>query len=75
MDKKLQVDSAQVLLNYQHIIKLDLMMKGLRSKYPFQLNERAKYTQHQVDLYLKNYCQDKKGGTSEQIDVALVSLW
>lgn len=65
--------STQVLDSYSRLVQLDLMMSGLRSKYPFQLNERAKYTQHQIQLYQANYCK-KDGGANDQFDVVVVEL-
>lgn len=72
-----------ILSNYEQLVLLDMTMNGLRPKYPFQLNEKAKYTQHQIELYQKNYCHsDSKDDMKEQpavtggayINIAVVDM-
>ncbi len=70
-----------ILDNYSELVKLDLMINNLRSKYPFTLNERARYTQHEIQLYQRNYCGNtdqhdnkfKRGG-ADKIGIAIVDI-
>ncbi len=74
MDKK-------VLSNYNALVRLDLVLNELSSQFPFDLNEKAVYTQHEIKLYQQNYCSkdnstedDKSGGSPSPIDVYIVDL-
>ncbi len=69
---------------YEQTVILDLVLSNLKSKYPFQLNEKAKYTQHQISLYQANYCHvdspptreqpSVEGGSSNIVSIALFDL-
>lgn len=72
-----------ILSNYEQLVRLDTIMNGLQPKYPFQLNEKAKFTQHQIVLYQKNYCHsDNNDDMKEQpsitggshINIAIVDM-
>ncbi len=71
--------NSHILDNYSALVKLDLVINGMKSKYPFTLNEQAKYTQHEIQLYQQNYCNednkgyDKRGG-GELINIAVVDI-
>lgn len=59
--------SAILNTDYTYLLKIDTLLKGVQPKYPFQLNEKAKYTQHQLQIYQDNYChlekkENAKGG-------------
>jgi hypothetical protein len=47
-----------IIDNYSSMVKLDLVINGMKSKYPFILNEQAKYTQHEIELYQQNFCNE-----------------
>ncbi len=64
---------AHTLANYTRLVRLDLLLNGMISKYPFRINERAKYTQHELQIYQRNYCSDDKRGGAP-IDVAIVDV-
>ncbi len=57
--------------NYSALVRLDLIINGMKSKYPFTLNERARFTQHELQIYQHNYCGKQGGG---MVDVAIVQL-
>lgn len=53
------------------LVKIDLFLDGYEFKYPFNIKQQAKYTQHELELHYKeNYCRvdtdQKKGGQSQQ---------
>ncbi len=50
----------QILDDYSQLVKLDLVINGMRSKYPYTMNEQAKYTQHELEIYQRNFCEDNK---------------
>ncbi len=56
-----------ILDDYSELVKLELTINGMRSKYPFTINERATYTQHELELYKQNYCNEKSGGGKTDI--------
>lgn len=58
-----------ILQNYQALIKIDSILKNYTPAYPFQINESAKYTQHQIKLYQANYCHTEMEPTKEQPSV------
>ncbi len=60
--------------NYSALVRLDLIINGMKSKYPFTLNEHARFTQHELQIYLHNYCTKENGkqGGSPPIDIAIV---
>jgi len=58
--------------NYTMLVKLDLVINNMQGRYPFRLNEQAKYTQHEIQLYQHNYCGEKKGGAI--INIAVVDI-
>ena len=60
------MDGNQILKDYQTIVRLDLLTKGIKPKYPFQLNEKATYTQHQLTIYQGNYCRQETDPIKEQ---------
>ncbi len=64
----------QVLNNYSDLVKLDLVINGMKSKYPFIINECAKYTQHEIQLYQQNYCNEEKTGGNDHIIIDIVDL-
>lgn len=75
--------SAEIksLAEYQTLTRIDLLLDNIRPQYPFQLHEKAKYTQHQLTLYRNNYCfkEDKAqsksnevAGGSTSIDIVLI---
>ncbi len=52
--------------NYELLVQLDMALNALTPKYPFRLNQEAKYTQHQVELYKKNYCHVENAPSSKE---------
>ncbi len=50
----------QILDDYSQLVKLDLVINDMRSKYPYTMNEQAKYTQHELEIYQRNFCEDSK---------------
>ena len=58
--------NENTLRNYYSLTRIDSVLSGIRPKYPFQLNERAKYTQHQITLYKGNFCKTTIEETQEQ---------
>jgi hypothetical protein len=71
--------SASALADYQLLIQIDMIINGVASKYPYQLNEQAKYTHHQITLYQSNYCHVDSAPLEEQpavvggvVDVVLI---
>lgn len=61
--------SSQIIHDYNQLIQIDSMLDGLTPKYPFRLNEQAKYTQHQITLYQSNYCHTETEPNEEQPSV------
>lgn len=66
---------------YQSLIHIDTVLNGYVPKYPFNLNQQAKFTEHQIKLYQNNYChseiepvpeQPSITGSGNRIDVAFV---
>ena len=57
------------LRNYQSLVDIDSAINNRDTKYPFRLNEQAKYTQHQITLYQSNYCHTDSKPTDEQPSV------
>lgn len=59
-----------LLKEYQTLTRIDLLLDNIRPQYPFQLHEKAKYTQHQLTLYRDNYCfkEDKPQGKSTHVE-------
>lgn len=57
------------LQNYQALIDIDAVLVNLIPQYPFRLNEQAKYTQHQIQLYQSNYCHTDTEPSNEQPSV------
>ncbi len=55
-----------VLQNYEALVRLDAILNGYNVKYPFQLNEQATFTQHQISLYQANYCHTDSEPVKEQ---------
>ena len=50
-----------------------MIVDGIHPTYPYQLNEKSQYTQHQLTLYRGNYCfkenvNDTKLGGSSSLD-------
>lgn len=70
----------KLLEEYQTLTRIDLLLDNIRPQYPFQLHEKAKYTQHQLTLYRNNYCfkeekprsKNEIEGGSEHIDIVLI---
>jgi hypothetical protein len=70
---------ASTLSDYQLLIQIDMIINGVASKYPYQLNEQAKYTHHQITLYQSDYCHLDSAPVKEQptvvggvVDVVLI---
>jgi len=62
-----------IIDNYSTLVRLDLIINGMQSKYPFVLNEQAKYTQHEIQIYKQNFCNgEKRGGCP--IDIAMIDI-
>lgn len=55
------------LMNYQTLIQIDQMINGYGSNYPFNINEKGKYTQHQITLYRSNYCHTETNQKQETV--------
>lgn len=49
-------DLEATLRNLSILSRMEAMLSGRSTKYPFNLLERATYTQHQVTLYQTSYC-------------------
>lgn len=62
--------NADTLHNYEILVGIDSMLSDYTPKYPFTLNQQAKYTQHQITLYQSNYCHKDIEPTQEQPSVA-----
>lgn len=45
--------------NYQALVYIDTVLNGYIPKYPFNLQQEAKFTQHQITLYQSNYCHSE----------------
>lgn len=52
--------------NYQALVYIDTVLNNYTPKYPFNLHQQAKYTQHQITLYQSNYCHSETQPVSEQ---------
>ncbi len=59
----------QTYQNYQALVHLDSVLNDFTPKYPYVLNQRAQYTQHQVILYQSNYCHTDTEPPVEQPSV------
>ena len=55
--------------NYQTLISIDAIIKNLSTKYPYNLQSSAVFTQHQLKLYQSNYCFTENETTPEQPSV------
>lgn len=44
------------IVDYNTLTQIDRLISNTLPEYPFQLNEKAIYTQHQIVLYRNNYC-------------------
>jgi hypothetical protein len=66
MSKSVDVKARQALHNYESLIQIDAALNSINTKYPFSLNDRATYTQHQITLYQSNYCHMDSEPTQEQ---------
>ena len=56
------------ITNYKRLTSLDLLVNGIHNKYPYRLNEQARYTQHQLKLYYKsNYCKTDNESNDEDM--------
>lgn len=60
MDHQLAFD------NYQTLISIDATIKGFSTKYPYNIQHSARFTQHQLKLYQSNYCFTENETTPEQ---------
>lgn len=52
--------------NYQALVQIDTVLNGYIPKYPFNLKQQAKFTEHQIKLYQYNYCHTETEQTPEQ---------
>lgn len=54
------------LSSYEFAIRIDALLGELKTKYPYQLNEKATFTKHQITLYQSNYCHTETEQYVEQ---------
>jgi hypothetical protein len=59
-------DLEATLRNFALVSRMEAMLSGRASQYPFNLLERGKYTQHQVTLYQTNFCHTEIETNEEQ---------
>lgn len=55
-----------ILNIYEQTLRVDAVLNGIKTKFPFQLNEKARFTQHQITLYQSNYCHVDSEPVAEQ---------
>ena len=58
--------------NFALLARMESVLSGRKTRYPFNVKEQAKFTQHQITLYLANFCRKEgaspSGGAVEARD-------
>lgn len=61
--KMVSTDLQLTLENLTLLARMEAALDDRATEYPFNLHEQAKFTQHQITLYLADYCRkDRQNG-------------